>query len=171
VFGFESELEASLMYMPMAVRFKLDKSGIKLSLNQWQQLSESNRRDLLATRCESESEISNYRCALETLIRTTIGEEPRTLDTGGPRPWETQAVPSQITQKCLELGVAPPTPFQWRALTPLQRFALLKLTRDGDHSRNLIPALREFAGLIHERADARPAVNDRAAGVALKQAI
>lgn len=32
LFGFESELEANLTYMPMAVRFKLDKCGIKLSL-------------------------------------------------------------------------------------------------------------------------------------------
>jgi Conserved nitrate reductase-associated protein (Nitr_red_assoc) len=30
LFGFESELEANLTYIPMAVRFKLDLCGVKL---------------------------------------------------------------------------------------------------------------------------------------------
>jgi hypothetical protein len=38
LFDFESELEATLTYIPLAVRFKLDKCGIKLSLEAWQLL-------------------------------------------------------------------------------------------------------------------------------------
>jgi len=52
LFGFESELEASLTYIPMAVRFKLDKCGIKLSLGAWQQLPEDRRREFLRAPCD-----------------------------------------------------------------------------------------------------------------------
>jgi hypothetical protein len=128
----------------MAVRFKLDKSGIKLSLDQWQQLSEGDRRDLLEMRCERANEISNYRRALQTLIRATTGDEPRSLDAGSTPAWDDPDLPSQVTRKTLELGAIPPTPHQWRTLTQLQRFALIKLSRDGDHGRNLTQALREF---------------------------
>jgi len=47
----------------------------------------------------------------------------------------------------LKLGGAAPTVSQWRALTPLERFTLVKLSREGDHGRNLKPVLREF-GLL-----------------------
>ena len=143
LFGFESELEARLTYIPLAVRFKLDKCGVKLSLDQWQQLPEGNRRALLRVRCESEAEIADYRRELQALIRAITGDEPRMfeVDTG---PWDDPDVPNQVTRKAVEFGAVPPTPYQWRALTPIQRFALIKLSRDGEHGRNFMPALREF---------------------------
>jgi hypothetical protein len=33
---------------------------------------------------------------------------------------------------------------QWASLTPLQRFALIKLSRSGHENRNFLPALQEF---------------------------
>ena len=147
IFGFESDLERSLACIPLAVRFKLDKSRIKLSLDQWRKLPQGNRRNLLNIRCESGAEIASFRRALEVLIKAELGDEPRRLEDGSDLPWDAQDVPPQVTQKTVELGCTPPTASQWRALTPLERFALLKLSRDGDHSRNLKPALREF-GLL-----------------------
>jgi hypothetical protein len=38
----------------------------------------------------------------------------------------------------------PPTDDQWRALTTLERYALVKLTRDRHENANFGPALREF---------------------------
>lgn len=143
LFGFESELEAGLTYIPLAVRFKLDKCGLKLSLDQWQQLPEGNRWALLGVRCESGAEIADYRRQLQALIRVTTGDEPRMFEVGSG-PWDDPDVPNQVTRKALEFGAVPPTPYQWRCLTPLQRFALIKLSRDGDHGRNFMPALREF---------------------------
>jgi hypothetical protein len=144
IFGFESDLERSLTCIPLAVRFKLDKCGIKLSLDQWQKLGEGKRLVLLQLRCESEVEIANFQRALQALIRAASGDEPRLLNLGASQPWEDPEVPEQVRRKTLELGAIPPAPYQWRALTPLQRFALIKLSRDGDHARNLMPALREF---------------------------
>jgi hypothetical protein len=33
---------------------------------------------------------------------------------------------------------------QWASLTPLQRFALIKLSRSGHENSNFLPALQEF---------------------------
>lgn len=144
IFGFESDLERSLVCIPLAVRFKLDKCGIKLSLDEWQRLSIEDRQGLLEVRCEGQVGIATYRRALLALIRATSDREPRVLNLVGSRPWEDPEVPEQVRRKTQELGAIPPAPYQWRALTPLQRFALIKLSRDGDHARNLMPALREF---------------------------
>jgi hypothetical protein len=142
-----SSLIWSEAYIPLAVRFKLDKCGIKLSLGPWQKLGEGKRWVLLQLRCESEVEIANFRRALLALTRAVSGDEPRLLVLDKVLPWDAQDLPTQVAQKILEVGGAPPTAAQWRALTPLERFALVKLSRDGDHARNLLPALREF-GLL-----------------------
>lgn len=143
-FSFESDLERNLTCIPMAVRFKLDKCGIKLSLDQWQKLPEANRRNLLNAQCESEDEIVRFRRALEILIRAVFGDEPSCIDVDKDLTWDAREVPPQVTRRAVELGGVPLTTPQWRALTPLKRFALIKLSRDGNHARNLMPALREF---------------------------
>jgi len=63
LFGFESELEANLTYIPMAVRFKLDICGIKLLLAVWQRLPEHKRRELLYLPCQNEHDVASYRLA------------------------------------------------------------------------------------------------------------
>jgi hypothetical protein len=35
-------------------------------------------------------------------------------------------------------------PEQWAALSPLQRFALIKLSRSSHENSNFLPALKEF---------------------------
>ena len=42
------------------------------------------------------------------------------------------------------LGVQPPSREKWAALSPLQRFVSIKLTRDNHDNVNFIPAMREF---------------------------
>ena len=84
---------------------------------------------------------------MQALIRAASGDVPQVLEMDKDLPWDARDVPAHVTQKAVEVGGTPPTPSQWRALTPLERFALLKLSRDGDHARNLMPALRE-SGLL-----------------------
>jgi hypothetical protein len=144
-FAFESDMERSLSYIPMAVRFKLDKCGVKISLDQWHRLPQPNREYFLRGRCNSASEIATYRRALCNAIKSMTGEEPCSIETNTNPPWNDPELPNTVRKKALELELAVPTPFQWRNLTELQRFALVKLSHDGNHHRNLIPALREFA--------------------------
>lgn len=145
-FDFESDMERSLALIPIAVRFKLDKCGIKLSLAQWQLLPYGNRLNLLQAKCDSVAEIAQYRPALCRLIEATTGDAPTVLD-GSERQWEDADLPEQIRTKTADLGVSLPSAFGWRRLVPVQRFALLKLSRSAQSHEKFVPALREF-GLL-----------------------
>jgi hypothetical protein len=147
VFNFESDLERSLVFIPLAVRFKLDKCGIKLALDEWQRLAGDTRQSLLNSPCESVVEVAAFRRTLQTWVKAACGDEPRLLEADASPSWDALDVPPQVTRKALEVGGSPLTPAQWRALWALERFVLVKLSRNGDHGRNFGPALREF-GLL-----------------------
>jgi hypothetical protein len=147
LFEFESELEANLAYIPMAGRLKLDQCGIKLSLAEWQRLSEYRRQELLRTPCDGEGAIANYRQLLCSLVKQCTGAEPPTIPVAPHPPWTDRDVPEQLARAVTAIGIAVPSPARWRMLTALERFALLKLSREGRDHRNLEPALREF-GLL-----------------------
>jgi hypothetical protein len=147
LFGFESELEANLTYIPMAVRFKLDKCGIKLSLGAWQQLPEDRRRELLRAPCDNATDISSYRRVLCAFVEECTGDEPPSIPVAEHPRWADKNIPEQIIQAVTAMGLPPPSSARWCRLTPLQRFALLKLSREGREHRNLGLALREF-GLL-----------------------
>ena len=59
-------------------------------------------------------------------------------------PWAEERVPDQLARAATALGFPAPSSAQWRKLSSLQRFALLKLSREGREHRNLGAALREF---------------------------
>ena len=62
--------------------------------------------------------------------------------------WEDAAgPPSTLARFARSQGVAPPSQAAWRGLDELQRFALIKLTRDSHDNVNFVPAMREF-GLV-----------------------
>jgi hypothetical protein len=61
LFAFESDFVATLRCIPMAVRFKLDLAGIKLSLRQWSRFTVADRTELLTAPCASPAEIAAYR--------------------------------------------------------------------------------------------------------------
>ena len=147
LFGFESELEPNLTYIPLAVRFKLDRCGIKLSLEAWQQLPEFRRLELFRMRCHDEEDLADFRKALCVLVSEYAGEEPASMVIAEHPPWAEERVPDQLARAATALGFAAPSLAQWRKLSAVQRFALLKLSREGREHRNLGAALREF-GLL-----------------------
>ena len=147
LFGFESELEANLTYLPMAMRFKLDKCGIKLALAEWQQLPEQRRREPLRAPCDDAASISSYRRVLRSVIKESTGSEPSTIATPEHPPWAENTIPEQVTTAAAATGLAMTSPGRWDTLTALEKFALIKLSRDGRDHRNLVPALRELGFL------------------------
>jgi hypothetical protein len=147
LFAFESELEASLTYIPLAVRFKLDKCGIKLSLASWQLLPEDRRRVLLRAPCDNATDIASYRRVLYSFVGECTGEEPPSIPMAEHAPWADKNIPEQTIRAAMAMGLPPPSSTRWCTLTPLQRFALIKLSREGREHRNLRLALREF-GLL-----------------------
>ncbi len=145
VFEFEKDFAGAFQCIPMAVRYKLDLSGVKLSLSQWKRFTEDDRRELLALQCESPTETAQFREQLAALITTRAGEAPKFLAVESAPAWgDRDAVPHQVIAYANSLEIDPPSLAQWQSLSVLQRFTLLKLSRESHDNVNFIPALREF---------------------------
>ena len=148
LFAFEDDFVASLRCVPMAVRLKLDRCAIKLSLRQWSRFTREDRQALLDAPCHTDAETAVYRARLVELIVLRAREDAKPLTDVPIALWEaSDATPPVVATYARSVGVAPPDQGQWRSLTELQRFALVKLTRDSHDNVNFVPAMREF-GLV-----------------------
>lgn len=144
-FAFEADFVQSLRCVPMAVRLKLDRAGVKLTLRQWSRFTAEDRRDLLARPCESAGDVAAYRERLTGLIALRSGEAPRMLEGGDPAAFvRAPAAPDAVVDLARALGLRPPADEVWRGLADLQRFALVKLSRSNHDNVNFGPAMREF---------------------------
>jgi hypothetical protein len=140
VFGFESDLDhGGLPCVPMAVRLKLDRTGVKLDLRAWVKFTEEERRELLAL-----PEGPAFREKARSLALARTGETPKDLPVPAAFPWEEGTPPADLAAKAAAENVSLA---RWTALPALQRFALVKLSRPGHENRNFLPACREF-GLL-----------------------
>jgi hypothetical protein len=143
-FQFEADFVASLRCIPMQVRLKLDTCGVKLSLVQWHQFTAAERQRLVELPCCGEVAINAYRDYLQTLVYHYQGTPAKTLPIDPAPAWfNTRTIPSNVQAQAESLGYTL-TLAQWQALTPFQRFALVKLSRPGHENRNFQPALVEF---------------------------
>jgi hypothetical protein len=145
IFAFELDFVGTLHCIPMSVRMKLDQAGIKLSLKQWNQLPAAERRQLLEIPCDDLAQVEHYKQYLKSLIERFTRNPVEEVPLDASPPWADPAVvPERINVWARDLGLVSPSPEQWAALTPLQRFTLFKLTRPGHSNENFIPAMREF---------------------------
>jgi hypothetical protein len=143
-FGFEADFVDSLRCIPMAVRLRLDVTGVKLKLNEWSKLGQADRLALANTSCRGPAEILAYSQALSRLVEKTSGVRPSMLAELPEPIWEDASrVPAQVLEQARALGLELPQS-AWAALHPLQRFALTKLSRAGHENLNFLPAMREF---------------------------
>ena len=148
-FGFEADFVDSLRCIPMAVRLRLDVTGVKLKLNEWSKLGQADRLALAKTSYRAPSETQAYREALALLVEKTSGTRPSMLAELPEAIWEDPSrVPDQVAGQARALGLDLPQS-SWAALHPLQRFALTKLSRPGHENLNFLPAMKEF-GLAPE---------------------
>lgn len=143
LFRFESDFVSSLRCIPMAVRYRLDLTGVKLKLNEWSKLGKDDRRSLVERPVGSETELRDYRQGLSALVAAACGAPPALLPEAVERQWESPAPPLQVLEKAVAEGIALSNA-EWMALKPLQRFALIKLSRPGHENRNFVPAALEF---------------------------
>lgn len=143
LFRFESDFVDSLRCIPMAVRYRLDLTGVKLRLNEWSKLGKDERRSLVERPVGSEADLRDYRDGLSALVESACGSPPSLLPEAVDRQWESPAPPLQVLEKAAAEGIALSNA-EWMALRPLQRFALIKLSRPGHENRNFVPAALEF---------------------------
>lgn len=148
IFDFELDFAGTLNCIPMIVRFKLDLCGIKLSLKHWNRFDLEDRRQLILRPCQSTSQIAAWRAFLILLIQVRTGEQAKELPIDPHPPWDDcTTVPALILDRIADQALPAPAPQVWASLSPLQRFALIKLTRGGHDNENFEPAMREFGVL------------------------
>jgi len=142
-FEFEADFVTSLRCIPMQVRYKLDTCGIKLKLSDWNNLSQAEREALVELPCNTEAEIQSYRQYLEQLILNRTGTPPAQLPIEPHPAWmDATNLPVSVQEQAQDIGITLTTP-QWESLTPLQRFALIKLSRSGHENKNFPKAMAE----------------------------
>ncbi|MDJ0650200.1 MAG: nitrate reductase associated protein [Xenococcaceae cyanobacterium MO_188.B19] len=143
-FEFETDFVESLNCIPMAVRMKLDTCGVKLKLSHWHQFNQQERIDLVNMPCLSTSEARTYKEFLQNLVQAKTGSLAGELTVPPHPPWlDAAKIPDRVQEKAKVFDVTISSE-QWSALTPLQRFALIKLSRPSHENRNFLPALKEF---------------------------
>jgi hypothetical protein len=143
-FKFEADFVESLRCIPMQVRMKLDTCGVKLKLQHWNQFTQQERQALVEMRCITLEEIEAYQQYLQQRVIEHTGTAAPDLPVDEHPAWmNTTTIPSSVQEKAEELGVSI-TPQRWAALSPAQRFALIKLSRPSHENKNFLPALQEF---------------------------
>jgi len=144
LFAFEANFVDSLLCIPMQVRFKLDTCGIKLKLIQWHQFSQKERQMLVDLSCVNAEEIVTYRELLRYWV-LKYSHEPAIDLSIDPNPvwFEISQIPLEVQTQLAEHKTALELS-DWVKMTPLQRFALIKLSRSDHENHNFLPALAEF---------------------------
>ena len=144
-FSFEEEfMENNMRCIPMIIRFKMDKAGIKLKLSEWSRFTTEERVMLAKSECNTDEEVKRYSKYLKILVKENTGREATPMQVDKAPLWHnTNSLPQILNDKLDELNWQFSLE-QWRNLTDLQRFALLKLCRPGHENRNFPRAIREF---------------------------
>ncbi|MGN6804615.1 MAG: nitrate reductase associated protein [Trinickia sp.] len=146
MFDFEAVSSENLKFMPMSVRFNLDRFGLRISLAQWQCLPHADRVLLARFPVDEDTAIEpNFDHALFEMMRTHANVEP---DWFAPEPnpaWrETSVVPDGVQNQCRIAGLEPVEAQRWGGLDPFKRYVLTKLSRKPEGNHDFVPAMREF---------------------------
>lgn len=150
LFRYEQDKYYPLRRIPMIMRLKLDLCGVKLSIGDWSKFSREEREALVMMPYATPGEIAAIRSRLLELIAACGGDSTETAPVGRDAPWaDASVVPASVGRQLQALGMPAPTREQWAGLSDLQRFALLKLTREGHENKKLPLALHEFGLAAH----------------------
>ncbi|MBC6421375.1 MAG: nitrate reductase associated protein [Hormoscilla sp. SP5CHS1] len=143
-FQFEADFVDSLRCIPMQVRLKLDTCGVKLKLSHWHQFSQEERQILVELPCNKSEEVQAYGKFTQQLVTERTGKSASVLPIDPHPAWmDATVIPTSLEEKAREFDVTI-TLEQWADLTPVERFALYKLSRPSHENKNFLPALKEF---------------------------
>jgi hypothetical protein len=144
IFQFEADFVESLRCIPMVVRYKLDTCGVKLKLDHWNHFTDEEKQTLIDRDCAPGDGAIAYRDYLQTLVNAHTGNPAKLLPIDDHPLWmDADHIPEQVTEKATQCQLSINVN-QWAQLTPLQRFALIKLSRPSHENRNFLPAVQEF---------------------------
>jgi hypothetical protein len=146
---FEVSSCENFTYIPLAVRYNLDRFGVRISLTQWQTLPHADRELLARFPLDDDPQIERrFDQALAEMLRTHLsGESPIPAPDMSPAWQRTDAVPDALLKQCSLAGVAPVSVARWATLPLFHRYVLAKLSRKPVANHDFIPAMKSF-GLI-----------------------
>lgn len=143
-FKFEDEMHTTLACVPMAVRRKLDRVGVKVGLEQWKALGRGERMAICHLPVERHDEREALKLFINEAVRRVCGEEPRTLAEAHRAVADPPVkLPAQLAERARAAGVALDQA-AWQRLDADERYALIKLGGGAEVSHNLAAALAEF---------------------------
>jgi hypothetical protein len=147
LFGFEVESSDNLRFIPLAVRFNLDRFGQRITLDQWQMLPVEDRALLARFPIEDEAELEkHFDLTLEEMMKTHANVAPEKVEIDRDPVWaHADAVPEAVIRQSSLCGVSAPSLSSWAKLDRFQRYALAKLSRNTDKANHdFLPAMEEF---------------------------
>lgn len=143
-FKFEEEVYESLSCVPMAVRRKLDRVGVKISLEQWQGLGRGERLAICHLPVESAEEHEVMRVFIEEAVRNRCGSATKPVAEELRRAAEPPASPPPALVASAKIEGVELSQSAWDRLNADERYALMKLGGGEKHSHNFGTALREL---------------------------
>ena len=142
-FGFERDFVGNWRCIPLCLRRKLDLCGVKLRLNHWLALTES-QRDQLVLWPDGPDDLAALAAELRQSTAAMADGGVTSLPIPREAAWQHPgAPPAEVSSSAAELGYWL-GPDQWNGLSELERFALCKLARPGHDHHNLPAALVEL---------------------------
>ena len=121
----EAEFYPTLSRLPLDLRRKLDVTGIKLSLKDWQTLSFEERTVLCHLPCDADDETAAFTNYLDFLSRKYTGAPIERTEALDGALWAPIAVPLAVAEKSAALYRAV-TLDRWRRWPAHDRYALYK---------------------------------------------
>ncbi len=144
-FKFEDEMHESLQCVPMAVRRKMDRVGLKIGLEQWKSLDRGERLAICHFPVDSAEECDGLGVFIREAMRRRFGVEPKSLTDAQRASAEPPASPPARVVGHARAAGFDLSAAVWSRLDGDERFALLKMGDVETPSHNLLAALKEFA--------------------------
>ena len=142
LFAFEHASSENFTYIPMIVRFNLDRFGLRISLEQWQLLPLEDRKLLARFPADEDTAIGNFDHALFEMLRTHADLVVPAGRAADPACHRHRAGVARAAERAGRADGARAA--QWQRLAPFQRYVLVKLSRKPKLNHDFLPAMREF---------------------------
>ena len=124
-YQYETEFYATLSRLPLDVRRKLDLTGTKLSLKDWQAISIEERTILCHLPVDTADEAQAFSHYIDFLSRRYFGKATEKIAPLDPMLWQPSSVPQPVIERSTVLD-RPVTANEWRLWPSHDRYALYK---------------------------------------------
>jgi len=146
IFEFEIASSENLNYIPMCIRFNLDRCKLRLTLAQWQALAYQERLEFTTYPLLGAGDsVDGFAQVLaERLASAQAGELAPMAETPDMAWACTEHAPSALLRQCTLHHLAPISDPVWGHLPEFQRYVLSKLSRRSSANHDFLAAVREF---------------------------